>query len=147
MARAFHVPKPTRGAYVVYQSPKGVLLLQRAANSGFGANTWEFPGGKNEGAGSFKATAIEEFNQETAHDLSPEDLIYEDVRITTDHLRQRLLFLVYFLSHGADFTPKLSDEHQSYGWVQPRDMSRVNFMHPALPHIIKRSTSLKFPSS
>ncbi len=146
MAQAFRVAPPTRGAYVVYQSPKGILLVQRAANSGFGANTWEFPGGKHEGEVRFEETAVDEFNQETDKLLNSQDLILEDVRITTDRLRQRLLFFVYFLSRGADFTPVLSDEHQNFQWVQPTDIASVNFMHPSLPYIVKRSTSLKSPS-
>ena len=146
VARLWKVYPPTKGAYITYLSPKGVLLLQRSKSSNYGADLWEFPGGKSENGQSFPETAVKEFYEETGRLLSPDELRLEDVRITTDKLRNRLLFFVYYACLGEDFQPTLSDEHQDFCWTPLDRLETVHFLHPSFPHIIERSRSFKSPS-
>jgi 8-oxo-dGTP pyrophosphatase MutT (NUDIX family) len=129
-----------RAAGILFVAPNGhVLLVHRTDGQG-----WAFPGGGIEDGESAEEAARRELLEETGEtfegsltlwtrrvQLNPvagpgESVVGEEVDFTT------------FLAKGAEFEPKLNDEHDAYQWVDRGFALGAPGLHPGCYIALRR---------
>lgn len=99
------------------------LLLRRSGRSRRNARKWDFPGGKVDVGESLEEAVTRELDEETGLQVSIERLAG-----ATQSEREDALW-VYLILEGRFIAGQvtLSDEHDDFAWVDPRELPRVDF--------------------
>ena len=104
---------------IILNKDGNILLIQRAAEDTYGANMWEFPGGKLD-AGQDVSDALErEVMEETGLLVMPVNRVaYYESRILPSGKYAGLPYIVLIgISKVSAGKIKLSAEHQDCAWV------------------------------
>ncbi len=113
------IDAPQNASSVAFVYEDKVLMLQRAASSRFGPETWQLPGGKAEKGETPEQTAIREVMEETSFVIkNPEQLLkLTTICEKTGSHKTPLNMTLYIYKVKKKFKPKLNSESQSYEWV------------------------------
>jgi 8-oxo-dGTP diphosphatase len=111
------------GVKAILHHPEGKwLLLQRRRSNG--EIYWDLPGGRvQKGESSLEALQRElreEIGLQEPIELRPLSLHLTPIRVQVEELDVGLIFFLYTASFSSDFSPILSQEHQSYIWESPQ---------------------------
>lgn len=96
-------------AGVMYCAADRILLLQKADDH-HNAGQWEFPGGHLDDGETAEQAAEREFWEETGGKALSRKRIGADGKFTL------------FIAQGKEFKPRISAEHQNYGWFAVDDL-------------------------
>jgi len=122
--------KPMYGAGVVFNSPRGVLLLKRRERP----RHWEFPGGREDiGDPSVWDTARREVKEETGIRLpikSPDGLHFLC-------RNKNGFYYTTFIVETCSFRPLISNEHVDYGWFDPSNARQRLELHPGVRRVLQ----------
>ena len=108
----------------VLDSKGNVLLVQRAAGDRHNANLWEFPGGKLDEGQDVTQALEREVLEETGLLVMPVNRVaYFESRILTSYKYQGMPYIVLVgiskILGGKKVV--LSEEHQNFAWVTPKE--------------------------
>ncbi|MDP1608827.1 MAG: NUDIX hydrolase [Chlamydiales bacterium] len=83
---------------------------------------WDLPGGRLQKGETILETLRREVEEETGFaglvDVVPFDMILSNIRISTNIGEVGLILSMYRCHIGSSFTPRLSQEHTSFGWFK-----------------------------
>lgn len=115
-----------RASGIILVSPQGRVLMLQRSKAGDMSGTWAFPGGKIEAGESEADAAVRETWEEVGYRVGSAGKllctrVFEDVHFTT-----------FLAKVDEEFTPKLNDEHDAWGWFDPVDaLSQNGITQPA----------------
>lgn len=105
---------------LIRNSNKEILLLER--KSKFNQNYWDLPGGRLQKGESLLQTLKREVMEETGlNDIGvarPFITVLTDIRIKSSHEDLGLIFSIYLCDINYMFSPRLSDEHIDFKWLE-----------------------------
>lgn len=99
-----------------------VLIVKRANNDEFGAETWECTGGKIEFGESLETALIREIKEEAGLDVRVDKLLYATT-FKTNPTRQVVILTYLCRSEVTDVT--LSSEHLEYLWATKGQLKQL----------------------
>lgn len=103
-------------------SDKKILIIQRSSDDDFGANDWEFAGGKLEFNEDLVSALKREAKEEVGLDINVEKLAY--ARTFKTNPNRQVVILTYLCScHNNKVI--LSNEHQNYKWVNKSQIENL----------------------
>lgn len=119
---------PVAAAGILFVAGDEVLLLQRTADDQSHPAAWDLPGGTAEVGETARATAIREAREECGISLDFEQ--YIDALEEVGSSANKDTHYTTFTLRVDKFKPKLSHEHDDYGWFRLVDLPQN--VHPAL---------------
>jgi 8-oxo-dGTP pyrophosphatase MutT (NUDIX family) len=119
---------PVAAAGILFVAGDEVLLLQRAADDQNHPAAWDLPGGTADVGETAQKTAIREAREECGISMDFEQ--YIDALEEVDHSTNKDTNYTTFMLKVDKFKPKLSHEHDDYGWFQLDKLPQN--VHPAL---------------
>jgi hypothetical protein len=96
-------------AGIIFRSPEGRVLLLRRKDG-----MWDYPGGGQEGEETAEETALRESNEETKYYPGHVG------RFHARRVRNGVDYTTFLRDCEDEFTPKLSNEHTDYIWIDPK---------------------------
>lgn len=117
-----------KAAGIFVQCKDKILLLKRHKNDSWG-ETWGLPSGGVEEGEEFVDTAVRELEEEISLVVSKEEL--EDLDFF-NHLAEESEFIyrIYRLIVEKEYKPELSEEHDDFIWVTPKEAKELKLIHP-----------------
>ena len=95
------------------------LIIQRSSNDEFGANTWEFVGGKLNFGEDLEVALMREIQEESGLDVQVDRLLYATTFKTHEH---RQVVILGYLCHATSDNISLSSEHKNYLWADKKQI-------------------------
>ncbi|HRI05801.1 MAG TPA: NUDIX domain-containing protein [Candidatus Dojkabacteria bacterium] len=91
------------------------IFLIKRANTGWEDGKWSIPGGRVELGFSIKETALKELKEETAIELSDEDLKLVHI----EYLKDKFInFFFSFAPNDLNIIPQENDKVSEFGWFE-----------------------------
>lgn len=109
------------GVSVVLEFSGRILLLRRAGTKDHAAGEWEPISGRIEAGETPEQAAIREVQEETGQRITKVTL-YDSFSFIREPSKEQLLGFTFFAKTDSD-SVEMSDEHDSYRWVDP---SQIN---------------------
>jgi 8-oxo-dGTP diphosphatase len=116
--------KPLLVSAAIIENDGKVLLAQRTKTSRFGANKWEFPGGKVEFLESPQFALIREIKEELDVEIEGLDLLCENSHVYEDSKGKLHIVLLSYRCTVKSGTPKALDA-QDIRWVSPGELASL----------------------
>ena len=98
------------------------LILHRQSNVGFGANIWEFTGGKLEFGETLEGALLREVREETGLRAKVGQILYANSLLTSPN--RQIVVLNYLASADSDKVT-LSEEHQNHHWATRQEIQAM----------------------
>ncbi len=99
-----------------------ILIVKRSPYDDFGANTWEFVGGKLDFGETLEEALQREIQEEVNLDVQVEKLLYATT-FNTSKTRQLVILTYLCLSNQSIVV--LSNEHQDYKWATINELKTL----------------------
>ncbi|WP_058302324.1 NUDIX hydrolase [Gorillibacterium timonense] len=106
----------------VIRSDQGLLLVKRAPKDETGAGVWEWPGGKLEFGEALSEGLHREILEETALDVTIDELLYATTFLTSP---TRQVVLLTYKCQYCGGSVRLSEEHTDWRWVKPDELHGI----------------------
>ena len=116
---------------VVRDSAGKCLVIKRSSNSKGNPGRWEFPGGKLDPGESFDVGLLREVREETALTIS----LQRALGVTQSELPDRHLVHLIMEATLRSGEVVLSEEHEDYAWVEPRELVTLDMAQQFVPFV------------
>jgi|SRR3989344_5181619 len=127
-------------AKAVIINREGRILLVREASTykeGTGAGRYHMPGGRLDLGESFEHGLHREIKEETGLEVKPLFPIYVGEWRPVIRGRPHQIIAIFTVCKAKTTRIKLSDEHDGYEWILPKEAKNFDIMDPE-PEVIKR---------
>ena len=127
-------------AKAVIINKEGRILLVREANTykdGTGAGRYHMPGGRLDSGESYENGLYREIKEETGLEVESLFPIYVGEWRPVIQGVPNQIIAIFTVCQAKTTKLKLSDEHDDYVWIDPKDAGKYDIMDPE-PEVIKR---------
>lgn len=120
--------RPLLVTAAIIEREERILIAQRYPNSRFGANSWEFPGGKVEFGEDPKASLIREIKEELALDVKVDSLFSLTSHVYSDKNGELHVVLATYICSANNGNAK-PNECQDLKWIQndPKTLKAIEW--------------------
>ncbi|MDB2447295.1 (deoxy)nucleoside triphosphate pyrophosphohydrolase [bacterium] len=135
--------KPLLVTAAIIEADSKVLIAQRNSDSRFGADQWEFPGGKVEFLESPEQCIAREIKEETDLTITVESLLHVNSHTYSDDKGKLQVVLVSYIC-SVSSGEAVALDCQDVKWVDRKDLESVNWCVADLPIVQAYIGSLNF---
>jgi len=118
---------------VIVDKTGKVLILREAATYGEGTQRgrYHMPGGRIEAGENFEEALRREIKEETGLEVEIDRPIYVgEWRPVIRGVPHQIIGTFFVCTPKGENSVKLSDEHDDYKWINPKDRSKYDLMNP-----------------